>query len=438
VFRSRAFLVSPSRASYVGAFAATIALGVTGLVAPAAHAATVESDRAQIAQIQKQIAQKGAEIESLVRKANAARANLDTLHGQIRRDERLLASDSKAQRDAQVLVRKAAVVAYVGRGNGDASLAIFEGTSSITQRMSGRHYLDAVNSHWDTSIAQLELAKGRADDDRRVLLSRQDAAQHVLDQLTRAQTDANSAITAQNATLAHVSAHLESMLITQQKQKQAQARRAAHRAIAAALAAATQKEDAAPSDAPQGPAFNPTPPTQPTPPTKTLPPPKPVSGGGYANPFRSTGGLSPERIDSGVDYAGAGPVYAIGNGVVLNVYAADWPGGTFIAYQLDDGPAKGLVVYVAEDINPAVSVGSTVTANTVLGQMYGGPHGIETGWANGARIPDAMARSYGQYHGGNSTAFGYNFSRFMQALGAPGGILANDPTGSLPAGWPTW
>ena len=438
MFRSRAFLVSPSRASYVGAFAATIALGVTGLVAPAAHAATVESDRAQIAQIQKQIAQKGAEIETLVRNANAARANLDTLHAQIRRDERLLAVDSRAQRDAQALVRKAAVVAYVGRGNGDASLAIFEGTSSITQRMSGRHYLDAVNSHWDTSIAQLELAKGRADDDRRVLLSRQDAAQHVLDQLTRAQTDANSAITAQNATLAHVSAHLESMLITQQKQKQAQARRAAHRAIAAALAAATQKEDAAPSDAPQGPVSNPTPPTQPTPPTKTLPPPKPVSGGGYANPFRSTGGLSPERIDSGVDYAGAGPVYAIGNGVVLNVYAADWPGGTFIAYQLDDGPAKGLVVYVAEDINPAVSVGSTVTANTVLGQMYGGPHGIETGWANGARIPDAMARSYGQYHGGNSTAFGYNFSRFMQALGAPGGILSNNPTGSVPAGWPTW
>ena len=154
--------------------------------------------------------------------------------------------------------------------------------------------------------------------------------------------------------------------------------------------------------------------------------------------MRSVGGLSPERIDSGVDYAGAGPVYAIGNGVVLNVYAADWPGGTFIAYQLSDGPAKGLVVYTAEDLNPQVSVGSTVTANTVIGQMYGGPHGIEIGWADGSRIPNAMARSYGQYHGGNSTAFGYNFSRFLQALGAPGGILENNPTGTLPAGWPQW
>jgi murein DD-endopeptidase MepM/ murein hydrolase activator NlpD len=174
------------------------------------------------------------------------------------------------------------------------------------------------------------------------------------------------------------------------------------------------------------------------PPPVALPPPTPVSPGTYLNPFRATGGLSPERIDSGVDYAGAGPVYAIGNGVVLNVYAGDWPGGTFIAYQLSDGPAKGLVVYTAEDLNPQVSVGSTVTANTVIGQMYGGPHGIEIGWADGSAIPNAMARSYGQYHGGNSTAFGYNFSRLLQALGAPGGILQNDPTGSLPSGWPQW
>ena len=38
-------------------------------------------------------------------------------------------------------------------------------------------------------------------------------------------------------------------------------------------------------------------------------------------------------------------------------------------------------MYTAEDLNPQVQVGSTVTANTVIGQMYGGPHGIEIGWA---------------------------------------------------------
>jgi hypothetical protein len=49
-----------------------------------------------------------------------------------------------------------------------------------------------------------------------------------------------------------------------------------------------------------------------------------------------------------------------------------------------------------------------------------------------------MARSNDQYHEGNSTAFGNNFSQLLQALGGPGGILATEPTGSLPAGWPHW
>jgi murein DD-endopeptidase MepM/ murein hydrolase activator NlpD len=313
-------------------------------------------------------------------------------------------------------------------------MSIYADTSSITQAMSGSHYLNSVNSHWDDSITQLELLNGRTEDDRRRLVKEEGNAQRVLDQLTRAQADANAAITAENETLTRVRAELTSSLINEKRQKDAQAQRTAERAIAAAVAAATQQQDAAPADAPQ-----PSGVPQLGPPPIALPPPGPVTGGGYANPFRSVGGLSPERIDSGVDYAGVGPVYAIGTGVVLNVYAGDWPGGTFLAYQLSDGPAKGLVVYTAEDLNPQVSVGSTVTANTVIGQMYGGPHGIEIGWADGSAIPNAMARSAGQYHGDNSTAFGYNFSRFLQALGAPGGSLQNNPpTGTLPAGWPRW
>jgi murein DD-endopeptidase MepM/ murein hydrolase activator NlpD len=424
-------------------------LVTSGLVASAADAATsIQSERAQIARIQKQIAEKGAEIEALVGKANQARANLDALHAQITRDEQLLVADVRAERAAMALVRQAAIVAYVGHGGASGSgLSLLNGTASVTEMMAGWHYLDSVNSKLDDTITRLEIAKGHTDDDRRQLVKQQNDAQHVLDQLTRAQAGATAAIAAENATLARATAELTTSLIAQRKQKAAQAQLAARRAVAAALAAATAKEDAAPSDAPRGtPAPRAVPTSQRAPqsePTRTsppppAPPPAPVSGTGYANPFRSTSGLSPERIDSGVDYAGFGPVYAIGNGVVLNVYAGDWPGGTFLAYQLSDGPAKGLVVYTAEDLNPQVSVGSTVTANTVIGQMYGGPHGIEIGWADGSAIPNAMARSYGQYQGGNSTAFGANFNRLLQALGAPGGILQNDPTGSLPPGWPQW
>ena len=123
---------------------------------------------------------------------------------------------------------------------------------------------------------------------------------------------------------------------------------------------------------------------------------------------------------------------------MLSTVGSGWPGGTFIAYQLTDGPASGLVVFVAEDVEPSVQVGATVSSGTVLGHMYAGPDGIETGWADGSRLPDTMARSSGQFNGSNSSAFGYNFSRLLQSLGAPGGIANGPPNGTLPASWPQW
>jgi len=149
-------------------------------------------------------------------------------------------------------------------------------------------------------------------------------------------------------------------------------------------------------------------------------------------------GLSPERIDQGVDYSGFGPIYAVGDGTVVSTYNGGWPGGTYIAYQLTDGPAAGLVVYAAEDITPDVQVGESVTSATVLGQVYEGPDGIETGWADGGALGETMAMSYGQFYGSNSTAFGSNFSQLLSSLGAPGGVLQNSPTGSVPGNWPQW
>jgi hypothetical protein len=123
---------------------------------------------------------------------------------------------------------------------------------------------------------------------------------------------------------------------------------------------------------------------------------------------------------------------------VLSTVNAGWPGGTFITYRLTKGRAAGLTVYAAEDIYPVVRVGQSVTSGTVLGTVYLGPSGIETGWANGG-LGDTMAMAAGQYSGGNSTAFGANFSSLLQSLGAPGGILQNNPpTGTLPVNWPTW
>ena len=164
----------------------------------------------------------------------------------------------------------------------------------------------------------------------------------------------------------------------------------------------------------------------------------PVAPTGYENPLRAINALSPERIDQGVDYGGFGPMYAIGNGVVLSTVNGGWPGGTFITYKLESGPAAGLVVYAAEDINPSVYIGQQVNANTVIGTMYEGWSGIETGWANGSE-GDTMAMVAGQFDGSNSTAFGWNFDELLVSLGAPGGIMQQSvPTGAVPSGWPTW
>jgi len=164
----------------------------------------------------------------------------------------------------------------------------------------------------------------------------------------------------------------------------------------------------------------------------------------YLNPLRKISGLMVERIDMGADFGGSGPVYAIGDGVITNATADSpgWPGGGWITYQLTDGPAKGLMVYLAEDVTPTVQVGQHVTPNTVIANMYNGSAGIETGWA----MPDgSSAESQLPAAGGISgngpfpTAVGKNFAELLNALGVPlspfNGSAA--PYGVLPSDYPS-
>ena len=171
---------------------------------------------------------------------------------------------------------------------------------------------------------------------------------------------------------------------------------------------------------------------------KPAPAPAPV----YLNPLRAVSALMPQRIDMGVDFAGAGPVYAIGDAIVTSATgdSAGWPGGGWITYQLTSGPGAGLVVYVAEDVTPAVQVGEHVTASTVVANMYNGGDGIETGWA----MPDsASAESQLPVAGGISgggpfpTWVGTNFDQLLVALGVPAASNAGSaPSGLLPSNYP--
>ena len=168
-----------------------------------------------------------------------------------------------------------------------------------------------------------------------------------------------------------------------------------------------------------------------------------LESGGYQDPFRGITNLKPERVDQGVDYAGSGPIYAIGDGTVLNTTNSGWPGGAFITYQLSDGRAKGDIVYVAENVQPEVTVGQEVTPHTVLGALIDSYPDLETGWADPPGDGESLARASGQWSAYDDehdipTAYGENFSQLLASLGAQPGISYAPPSGTLPPGWPTW
>ncbi len=155
----------------------------------------------------------------------------------------------------------------------------------------------------------------------------------------------------------------------------------------------------------------------------------------YVNPFHLIRPLADQRIDQGVDFSGTGTILAAGNGKVLSTTSSDsgWPGGGWMTYQLTDGPLKGQIIYVAEEITPAVHAGQTVRAGEPIAHLHGY---METGWAaNSVRTlsqtPGAGNISGANLPGGgaNPTAVGKNFDEFLASLGVPRAPNFNRPVG---------
>jgi murein DD-endopeptidase MepM/ murein hydrolase activator NlpD len=413
-----------------------LGLVVSGLPTVLASAApTVASDQQSIAQLEQQIAAEGAKAESLVLRYNQTQARVDAVDALITQHKRLLAADQQTQAKDMAAIQQSAVQAYVSDGGADATLAMFSGKWSVGKMLERNTYLARVNTKLDNLISTLRDDERITRDAQAVLQSEEEQAKQTLAELAAAHDAATQAIADDEARLSSVQGNVRVLLAAANAQREADRTAAEHALAAAARTPATEAPTTSvPLTVPT--LASPPPPAHLSPPPP--PPPPTGSSNGYGNPLRAVSALTPERIDQGVDYSGFGSVYAIGNGVVRNTFGSGWPGGTFIAYQLTDGPANGLVVYVAEDIQPNVQVGQSVSSGTVIGQIYGGPNGIETGWADPTSLPDTMAHAYGQYDGSDPTAFGVNFSRFLQSLGAPGGIEEGPVSGNLPAGWPQW
>ena len=172
------------------------------------------------------------------------------------------------------------------------------------------------------------------------------------------------------------------------------------------------------------------------------PQPKATASSAYQNPLRAVSDLVLERVDQGVDFGGAGPVYALGDGVITNATgdSTGWPGGGWITYKLTDGPDAGLVVYVAEDVKPTVEVGQKVTSSTVIANMFNGGDGIETGWATSdSSTAESQTEAAGGIDGGGPfpTMVGLSFDAVLESVGVPAAPNANEAgSGLLPAGYP--
>ena len=405
------------------AMTATVLIGVVAV--PGRAFGGISSDKAQISQLEQEIMAKGAAVQAIVTRYNQVASENTTLEARIAGEQAQLASDRKAELAATNELRRAAINAYTtDSGAASATLLIFTGSSTASTSLAQSEYLNLSSAALEVALSRWKADQSRTQATEASLHAEQLRSSTLLRQLSADRTSAQAAVAADEALLNQAKGSLAQAIAAANARNQA-AQQAAENAAAAGSAGQNP-----PPPPPSGP---------PPPPVVTTPPSGPAPAG-YSNPLSSISGLYAERIDQGVDYSGSGPIYAIGDGTVLSTTNSGWPTGTFITYQLSNGAAKGLIVYVAEDVLASVQVGQSVTPTTVLGQMYLGGDGIETGWAAPGSPPgEALAGADGQFSGSNSTAFGYNFSQLLQSLGAPGGVLQNNPpTGSLPAGWPTW
>jgi hypothetical protein len=159
----------------------------------------------------------------------------------------------------------------------------------------------------------------------------------------------------------------------------------------------------------------------------------------YCDPYRDVTGLRPERIDQGVDYGGAGPIYAMGPGTIdlyRNRDDTGWPGGTFMSYKVNAGPASGREIYLAEniDLDTSLQAGSVVYNGTVLGTLVNASPDSESGWGVAGA---GYTAEHSCYTEGCMTPLGQNFNTLLVCLKTPSGTTGTGGCCPQPVGYPS-
>lgn len=139
-------------------------------------------------------------------------------------------------------------------------------------------------------------------------------------------------------------------------------------------------------------------------------------GKGYLNPLEHVNHW--ERTDMGVDAnmpVGA-PIVAPGRVKIMGV-SPDWYAGQpYVYYKLLDGPDKGKIQYVAEQIDHVAPVGSVLQRGDTIARYAPTGTGIEFGW--GAPGGQTEAQATTGYSEGQITRAGLAMKKWLDSLGA--------------------
>src|SRR5689334_2312693 len=201
--------------------ALVIATALTTVVGvPSAHA-SVASDQAKIAAIEKEIATQGARVRTFVVRENQAQANINALDHQIAADERRIAADQAREAEAKAELRRVSFNAYItDPSSGSVIVQLFSDSQSLASLAAVRTYLGSVGDDTANVLSEYQSARAATEQDAAALRASKAQVANAAAQLRKEHRDVTKAIATEQKTLASVKQDLRKQLEAQREAQQ--------------------------------------------------------------------------------------------------------------------------------------------------------------------------------------------------------------------------